>query len=69
MQILPSGPKHLDESELAERWKSSKKFIQKLRYKGNGPKFIKIGHLIRYELADVMEYEYINKSTNTCYGE
>jgi predicted DNA-binding transcriptional regulator AlpA len=67
-KINRTNSEYLDESQLALRWQASKKFIQKLRYQGGGPKFVKIGRLVRYSLIDITEYENQNKCINTSQG-
>lgn len=47
----------IDENTLAERWKLTKKTLRVWRMQGKGPKYIKIGKLIRYPMADILEYE------------
>lgn len=49
----------LTETELAERWKMSVGTLRQWRYipKPNHPKFIKIGRLVRYPLAEIERFE------------
>ncbi len=56
----------LNETQLAKHWQVSKKLLQKMRYKGSGPKFIKIGSLVRYPLSEITKYEQDNRHSNTC---
>lgn len=49
---------YLNETQLAERWGISKKMLQKLRYQGGGPQFLKIGHLVRYSIANRFAFAY-----------
>jgi len=49
-----SNPKDLvGEVELAARLGVSRSTLQSWRYNGRGPRFIKIGRLVRYRYADV----------------
>ncbi len=43
----------LDEAMLAARLVISRSTLQSWRYTGRGPRWIKLGRLIRYRLADV----------------
>jgi len=43
----------LDEASLASRLRLSRSTLQSWRYSGRGPRWIKLGRLIRYRLADV----------------
>ena len=46
----------LDEPKLAARLAVSRATLQSWRYAGRGPRYIKIGRLIRYRVADVDAY-------------
>jgi predicted DNA-binding transcriptional regulator AlpA len=46
----------LDERRLAERLGVSCSTLQSWRYTGRGPRYIKIGRLIRYQLSEVDAY-------------
>jgi predicted DNA-binding transcriptional regulator AlpA len=49
-----AGPGELiDEAKLAARLGVSRSTLQSWRYGGRGPRWIKLGRLIRYRLADV----------------
>jgi len=54
-------PKLITETDLAKRLQVSKKLLQKMRYEGNGPRYVKIGRLVRYQIKDVEAY--LNEST------
>lgn len=45
------------ERELAERWKTSRRTLQRWRTEGWGPAYILIGGAIRYRLADILAFE------------
>lgn len=47
----------LSPKQLAKRWGVSVSFLQRLRRDGCGPRFRKMGDLVRYPLAAVLEYE------------
>ena len=47
----------LREKDLAARWKTSQRTLQRMRAERSGPAFLHIGGSIRYRLADVLAYE------------
>jgi len=46
----------IDEARLAAQFGVSRSTLQSWRYSARGPRFIKIGRLIRYRAADVDAY-------------
>jgi predicted DNA-binding transcriptional regulator AlpA len=46
----------IDESVLATRLSVSRSTLQSWRYGGRGPRFIKLGRMVRYRNADVDAY-------------
>jgi hypothetical protein len=48
---------HLTPSELARRWTTTVQSLANMRYRGGGPRWIKVGRLVRYRLTDVEAYE------------
>ncbi|PLX98405.1 MAG: hypothetical protein C0623_12070 [Desulfuromonas sp.] len=46
----------LDQNDVAEILHISPKTLEYYRYKGMGPRFVKLGKLIRYKENDVFEY-------------
>lgn len=47
----------LTQADLAKRWQISARTLERWRWEGVGPNFKKIGHAVRYALADVVAYE------------
>ena len=47
----------MDQKELARRWNMQEGTLASWRYKGHGPKYIKIGTSIRYRVSDIEMYE------------
>ena len=45
------------ESELAERWRTSQRTLQRWRKEAYGPAHIVIGGTIRYRIADILAFE------------
>ena len=46
----------LSQTEVAKIFKVSVKTLEYWRCRGEGPRYIKIGKLVRYQLADLKEY-------------
>jgi predicted DNA-binding transcriptional regulator AlpA len=46
----------IDEAALAGRLGISRSTLQSWRYAGRGPRFIKLGRLVRYRVSDVDAY-------------
>jgi Helix-turn-helix domain len=46
----------LSEEQVAERWMVSVKTLQGWRVRGGGPKFIKLGRVVRYSELDLEEF-------------
>ena len=49
--------KHLNQVELAARWTISHRTLERWRWTGEGPRFVKIGGRVVYRLEDVEAYE------------
>ena len=47
----------MNQLELAVRWKISHRTLERWRWTGEGPKFLKVGGRVVYRLADIEEYE------------
>lgn len=61
----PAGSKALiDEAALAARLGVSRSTLQNWRYSGRGPRFIKLGRMVRYRVADVDAYLSANTHGN-----
>jgi predicted DNA-binding transcriptional regulator AlpA len=46
----------LTEHDASERLGLSVRTLQKWRLQGNGPRFLKLGHAVRYDPADLDQY-------------
>ena len=55
----------LTESEASLRLGLSVRTLQKWRLQGNGPRFVKLGHAVRYDPADLDEYISTARRTST----
>jgi hypothetical protein len=52
-----SDPRHINEIELANRWRISERTLQRWRWLKQGPQYLKIGGRVVYRLEDVEGYE------------
>ena len=50
-------PIHLNQIELANRWKISPRTLERWRWAGQGPTFVKLGGRVVYQLDAVETYE------------
>ncbi|WP_245243166.1 helix-turn-helix domain-containing protein [Pararhodobacter sp. SW119] len=48
---------HLDQFELAKRWKISHRTLERWRSAGSGPAYLKLGGRVLYRLVDVDAFE------------
>ena len=53
--------KFLSTKDLAERWGKTTGNIYDMRKKKTGPRYVRIGGSIRYNIADVEQYELLQK--------
>jgi excisionase family DNA binding protein len=56
LEVPDIGTDLIDEVELAVRLGVSRSTLQSWRYEGRGPRFIKLGRLVRYRNADIDAY-------------
>ena len=48
---------HLNQLSLSRRWSISPRTLERWRWQGFGPDFVKIGGRVLYRLSDVERYE------------
>ena len=56
----PSAPQpvhHLNQFELSRRWKVSPRTLERWRWLGQGPRFMKLGGRVAYRLEDIEAFE------------
>ena len=56
---------HLHQVELARRWKLSPRTLERWRWLGQGPRYVKIGGRVVYRLEDVEAFEADSLRTST----
>ena len=49
--------RHLSQIELTARWHLSPRTLERWRFSGEGPRFVKLGGRVVYRLEDVEAYE------------
>lgn len=64
----PAEPVYLSERQLARRWQTSTRTLQRWRASGKGPPFLQLGGAIRYRLADIEAFESAARSGETPHG-
>ena len=52
-----SPVRHLNQIELARRWRLSHRTLERWRWLGEGPQYLKIGGRVVYRLEDVEAFE------------
>lgn len=57
--------KHLNQIDLSRRWNISHRTLERWRWLGEGPKYLKIGGRVVYRLADIEAYEENQMRSNT----
>lgn len=63
--MLTKETRLLSDRQVAEVMGIPAKTLQGFRYKGGGPKFIKVGRSVRYRAADVEAWLEANTKTST----
>jgi predicted site-specific integrase-resolvase len=60
--------RHLKQRELADRWNISPRTLERWRWVGEGPQYLKVGGRVAYRLEDVEAYErkQLRASTADC---
>ena len=56
---------YLTPQQLAKRWQFSHKTLEKWRYQGIGPRYIKIGKNLLYAMSDVVAFEQQGRNSKT----
>ena len=49
--------RYLRQDDLAERWQISPRTLERWRWLGEGPRFLKVSGKVLYRLADIEDYE------------
>jgi hypothetical protein len=59
------GVQHLNQAQLARRWQMSQRSLERWRWEGKGPPFIKIGGRVVYRLEDIETFEAQQRRAST----
>ena len=57
--------RHLNQIDLADRWNISERTLERWRWLGEGPAYLKIGGRVVYRLEDIEAYETENLRPST----
>ncbi len=57
--------KFFDQNDLSRRWGLSVRTLERYRLEGTGPRYVRIGRLIRYRECDIDEFENDNARSST----
>ncbi len=57
--------KHLNQTELARRWRISPRTLERWRWVKQGPAFLKIGKHVVYRIEDIEAYEAEQRRTGS----
>jgi hypothetical protein len=60
---MTERPAHLSQVQLARRWHLSPRTLERWRWLGQGPAFLKLGGRIVYRLDDVEAFERAQRRT------
>jgi predicted site-specific integrase-resolvase len=57
--------KHLRQADVAERWSVSPRTLERWRWMGQGPRFLKAGGRVVYRVEDIEAFEAAQMRTST----
>ena len=58
--------RHLTQVDLARRWRMSERTLERWRWLGQGPAFLKIGGRVAYRMEDILSYEATRLRSPAC---
>ena len=65
MRVMGVGLAHINQCQLAKRWNMSPRTLERWRWLGRGPVFLKLGGRVVYRLEDIENYEVNHLQANT----
>ena len=57
LQSIRADLRHLNQTDLARRWRLSPRTLERWRHIGTGPRHLKVGGRVLYRLDDIEEFE------------
>jgi predicted site-specific integrase-resolvase len=57
----------LNQSRLANRWHLSPRTLERWRWKGEGPAYLKLGGRVVYRIEDILAYEQTRERQSTAH--
>jgi len=57
--------RHLNQVELARRWSLSHRTLERWRWEGRGPRYLKVGGRVVYRVQDIEAFEAEQMRTST----
>jgi hypothetical protein len=54
---MKSSPDRVNQRDLARRWSMSERTLERWRWLGQGPRFLKLGGRVLYRLEDIEAFE------------
>jgi Helix-turn-helix domain len=60
---------HLHQADLARRWNISPRTLERWRWSGDGPAYLKIGWRVAYRLEDIEAFEAAQRRTTKAQAE
>jgi hypothetical protein len=65
MAAMNGSLTHINQAQLAKRWNISMRTLERWRWLGRGPVFLKLGGRVLYRLEDIETYEANHLRSNT----
>jgi predicted site-specific integrase-resolvase len=63
----PMSDTFLNQSRLASRWHLSPRTLERWRWKGEGPAYLKLGGRVVYRIEDILAYEQARERQSTAH--
>lgn len=55
----------INQRTLSDRWAVSERTLERWRWRGCGPRYIKLGNKVMYKIEDVEDYENVHSKART----
>jgi hypothetical protein len=57
LELIQPATKHLNQVELARRWRVSERTLERWRWLKQGPSYLRIGGRVAYRVQDIEDFE------------